>query len=262
MPADKIYIDSKGYEAFVKYDKNDAVEYDTILKFTAVYHRYNYMYGGVEKTITFEKVFGSNSFTDEMPILNTYHMYDTQDGIIISDELLCEMAESVLNDSYKQASLFFENDKAAHDAAEKLQDAGYIAVPSDTTYDPDAATVIMSIVSCVMLAFVWILAIVFLAFFINLCSSRTLGAFKGDMAIMRSMGIPVKVIRIGMYVRMLISLIPAFILVILTAILIFTTPKFNEYFVYLYAWQYATYKQIRKLFGESVKKSLKGGNAE
>ena len=37
--------------------------------------------------------------------------------------------------------------------------------------------------------------------------------FKGDMAIMRSMGIPVKVIRIGMYVRMLISLLPAFVVV-------------------------------------------------
>ena len=95
------------------------------------------------------------------------------------------------------------------------------------------------------------------------------------MAIMRSMGIQVKVIRVGMYVRMMISLIPAFILVSLTALLIFTSPKFNGYFVYLYAWQYAlifigmialtvrtTYKQIKKLFGESVKKSLKGGNAE
>ena len=148
-------------------------------------------------------------------------------------------------------------------------------MPSDTTYEPDAGTVISTILSCVMLVFVWILAIVFLAFFINLCSSRTLGAFKGDMAIMRSMGIQVRVIQIGMYVRMLISLIPAFILVALTAVLIFTTPKFNEFFVYLYAWQYAlifvgmialtvrtTYKQIKKLFGQSVKKSLKGGNAE
>ena len=95
------------------------------------------------------------------------------------------------------------------------------------------------------------------------------------MAIMRSMGIQVKVIRIGMYVRMLISLIPATILMILAAILIFTSPKFNEYFTYLYFWQYAliffgmllltvrvTYKQIRKLFGETVKKSLKGGEKE
>ena len=62
-----------------------------------------------------------------------------------------------------------------------------------------------------------LLGIVFLAFFINLCFSRTLGAFKGDMAIMRSMGIPVKVIRVGMYVRMLIALIPAYLTVMIAA---------------------------------------------
>jgi hypothetical protein len=171
--------------------------------------------------------------------------------------------------------LFFANDNKARAAAELLQEAGYIAVPSDTTYTPDAMTTVLNVISCLMLAFVWAISIIFLAFFINLCSSRTLGAFKGDMAIMRSMGIQVKVIRIGMYVRMLLSLIPAFIMVAATAVLIFTTPKFNEYFVYLYPWQYGviflgmiiltvriTYKQIRKLFRESVKKSLKGGDAE
>ena len=121
----------------------------------------------------------------------------------------------------------------------------------------------------------WLLAIVFLAFFINLCSGRTLGAFKNDMAIMRSMGIPVKVIRVGMYVRMLLSLIPAYIFVAVAAFVIFTTPTLNPYFVYLHAWQYAaifvgmliltirtTHKQIRTLFGESVKKSLRGGATE
>ena len=275
MPADKIYIDSGSYDGILKELEYSGKDYDLALNFVANYHKYNYQYGDEVKSMTFERSFTKGDVTREKPSHNTYFEYDTESGIFISDELLCEMAEEVLNESYKQASLFFKNDNEAHKAAERLQDAGYIAVPSDTTYEPDAATVIMSIVSCVMIAFVWVLAIVFLAFFINLCSSRTLGAFKGDMAIMRSMGIPVKVIRIGMYVRMLISLIPAFILVVLTAILIFTTPKFNEYFVYLYAWQYAlifigmialtvrtTYKQIRKLFGESVKKSLKGGSAE
>ena len=95
------------------------------------------------------------------------------------------------------------------------------------------------------------------------------------MAIMRSMGIQVRVIRIGMYARMLISLIPAFVLLFASAAFIFKSPELNEYFKYLYGWQYAlivvgmiiltartTYTQIRKLFGESVKKSLKGGSAE
>ena len=73
----------------------------------------------------------------------------------------------------------------------------------------------------------------------------------------------------------LIALIPAFILVSLAAICIFTSPTLNPYFVYLYAWQYALIfigmfllvwrvnrKQVKRLFGESVKKSLKGGDAQ
>ena len=159
-------------------------------------------------------------------------------------------------------------------ACDGLKEEGYIAVPSDTTYEPEALVVIMSIIASLMTAAAWILSIVFLSYFITICSSRSLEAFSGDMAIMRSMGIPVKVIRIGMYVRMLISLIPAVIFMAIAAILVFTVPKFNEFFVYLYPWQYAlmivgmlaittrvTYKQIAKLFGESVKKSLKGGDA-
>ena len=272
MPADKIYINSAEYRTTVG---KHGVDYKTSVDFTATYYQYNY-YGGMSaKSYVFEKSFTDADITDVKPSFNSYESWRGEEGIIISDELLCEIAENVLSKSYAQASLFFENDKAAHAAVVGLQDEGYIAVPSDTTYEPDAATVIAMVIACIMLAFVWGLAIVFLAFFINLCSSRTLGAFKGEMAIMRSMGIPVKVIRIGMYVRMLISLIPAFVIVALTAILIFTTPKFNEYFVYLYAWQYAlifvgmialtartTYNQIRKLFGESVKKSLKGGSEE
>lgn len=275
MESDKLFIDAPQYHAYIKNSNGTGSKYSAILDFTATYYNYNYHYGNSSTALKFQKTFTDADFTTERPVINTYNEYDTSGGIIISDELLYQIAEGVLSNSYKQASLFFDNDAEAHRAAEKLQDAGYIAVPSDTTYDPDAATTILSILSCLMLSFVWVLSIVFLAFFINLCSGRTLGAFKGDMAIMRSMGIGVKVIRIGMYVRMLLSLIPAFILVIATAIFIFTSPKFNGYFVYLYAWQYAlifagmifltiriTHKQIRKLFGESVKKALKGGAAE
>jgi hypothetical protein len=93
------------------------------------------------------------------------------------------------------------------------------------------------------------------------------------MAIMRSMGISVKAIRIAMYARMLLSLIPAAIAMVFCAYFVYTSPKLNEYFAFLYPWQYAlivlgmlilttriTYKQVKKLFGESVKKSLKRGD--
>ena len=194
--------------------------------------------------------------------------------VILSPAVAREMAERVLAESYGQFSLFYADDKAAEAGVQQLLAAGYIAVPSDTVYTPDPASTVVTVLLSLALGVVWIMAILFLAFFINLCSARSLGAFGGDMAIMRSMGIPVRVIRIAMYMRMLLSLIPAYVLVALSAVLIFTTPKFNEYFVYLYAWQYAliflgvllltlriTYLQVRRLFGESVKKSLRGGTA-
>lgn len=274
MPAGKIYIDSPSYDEMLKLGTVDGARYSTTVRFVTHYRKYNYYYEDSDREMTFERTFTEEDITSVNPTGAFASESSYVHRLILSDELIREMAETVLNDSYKQVSLFFANDRAAHLAAEKIQEAGYIAVPSDTTYEPDAWTVIMTVMSSVMMAVMWLLAIVFLAFFIHLCTSRSLGAFKGDMAIMRSMGIPVKVIRVGMYVRMLIALIPAFALTILTAILIFTSPKLNSYFVYLYAWQYAliflgmlfltvrvTHKQIRKLFGESVKKSLKGGDA-
>ena len=123
--------------------------------------------------------------------------------------------------------------------------------------------------------FGWLLDVVFIAFFVNLCSSRTIETFRGELAVMRSMGIPVKVIRVAMYVRMLLSLIPALVCLALCAALIYTVPQANALFPYLHAWQYAilcvgmllvtvrvTHKQIRRLFRQSVKKALKGGDAE
>ena len=273
IPADKIYIDSPAYQSYVKANNN----YTANVSYSSQYTQYRYEYGDSTKTYTFEKSFTNSDITNEKPTVSaTFDGFEKADNtIIISDEIICEIAESVLSKSYKQASLFFENDKAAHSAAELMQDKGYIAVPADTTYEPDSLTTILTLLGCIMLVFMWGISITFLAFFINLCSSRTLAAFKGDMAIMRSMGIQVKVIRIAMYVRMLIALIPAFILVVASAILIFTTPTFNKFFVYLYPWQYliifigmialtvkTTHSQIKKLFGQSVKKSLKGGNAE
>ena len=273
MEKDKIYINPKLFEDLKELE--DGATYNTTVDFSAIYYNYDYYYGDSSESLVFAKSFKNEDITDKKPTVANKFEHNMGNCVFISDELLCQMAESVLNNSYKQVSLFFENDSEAHEAAKRLHEAGYIAVVSDTTYEPDAFTTITTVISCLMTAISWVLSILFLAFFINLCSARALGAFKGDMAIMRSMGIPVNAIRVGMYVRMLISLVPAFIMVVLTAILIYTTPKFNGLFVYLYAWQYAlifigmialtariTYKQIRKLFGETVKKSLKGGGAE
>ena len=72
------------------------------------------------------------------------------------------------------------------------------------------------------------------------------------------------------------NVIICLVLVVVAANIIYRSPMLSKYFsLYLYPWQYAvlflgmllltlrvTHKQIRRLFGESVKKSLKGGAAE
>ena len=270
MPSDKVYVDSSSYRKLLgEYDNITSVE----AVYSAKYNNYNYFFDSEATTMSFERKFTNSELTNEKPIVKDKDDYSKKDRLIISDELVREIAESVLDGAYKQSSLFFDNDELAHSAAEKLKDAGYIAVTADTTYEPSALNVIVEIMLSLLYAFAWIVSILFLGFFINVCSSRTLGAFKGDLAIMRSMGIPVDVIRIGMYARMLISLLPAFLGVILLSVLIFTVPKFNELFTYLYAWQYGviflgmllltsfiTHRQIKRLFGESVKRSLRGGD--
>lgn len=243
------------------------------LNFTSSYYNYDYYSYNSEQNITFSRRLTENDLTLETAA--DVYGYTDSTTAVVSTALLRDIAESVLADSYRQTSLFFENDKAAHNAAAALREEGYVAVPSDTTYTPDAYETLSSMMTGVLMVAVWLLSIVFLAFFINLCSSRTLSAFKSDMAVMRSMGIPAKVIRIGMYVRMLMALIPAFVLAVVTAVLIYTVPQFNSIFAFLYPWQYVliffgmiamtlriTHKQIRRLFGESVKKALRGGATE
>ena len=270
----KAYISSKEYLSLI--ESAEAGDCEIAASFSAVYYSYDYNYGAESKSITFKHNFTSDELTTVKPEIKQYGYYDSSyESIIISDELILKIAESVLDQSYRQFSLFFENDEEAAAAADALRAEGYVAVPADTTYTPDAESTILGLLSAIALGAVWFVAVAFLAFFINLCSGRVLGAFKSDMAIMRSMGIPVRVIRIGMYVRMMLALIPSFVALAGMAYLIFTSPKLNPIFVYLYAWQYAlivigmilltlltTRKQVRRLFGESVKKSLKGGNAQ
>ena len=80
------------------------------------------------------------------------------------------------------------------------------------------------------------------------------------------------VIKVGMYTRMLLCLIPGVIFTTLIVIFIYLNPSTNPLFRFLYYYHYlaiffgmllltllTTRRQIKKLFNESVKKSLKGG---
>ncbi len=262
------------FSGFAIAGKNVKAEAIGSVTLQAVYYTYDYVnadsYGEKERIQTWTLDTAQMKTEDPAP-------YSDQNSytLIVGGDLAASLAAEYLSLSYRQASLFFGSDRAAKKAAEKMCGDGFIAVTSDTAYSPDPAETILATVLAIFTLFEWVLVVLFLAFFINLCSSRTIGTFRGDLAIMRSMGIPVKVIRVAMYVRMLLSLIPACILLAVCSVLVYTIPQANAIFPYLHLWQYlilavgmllitlrVTHKQIRRLFGQSVKKALKGGNAE
>ena len=268
-----IRVDS-GYSGFAIAGKNLKAETIGSVTLQAAYYVDNYIsadsYGEKERVQTWTLDTAQMKLEDSAPYSdpNSY-------TLTIGGDLAASLAAEYLSLSYRQASLFFENDRAAEKAAEKMCGDGFIAVTSDTAYSPDPSETRLTTVLAIFTLFEWVLVVLFLAFFINLCSSRTIGTFRGDLAIMRSMGIPVKVIRVAMYVRMLLSLIPACVLLAVCSVLVYTIPQANAIFPYLHLWQYlilavgmllitlrVTHKQIRRLFGQSVKKALKGGNAE
>lgn len=268
LPTGKAHIDISNYTSSVK--PGD----DTVL---ALYSSYVVNQDG--ESIIFEDVraYENDDITNIRPseytiLKKAIGMYGMREGVYISADDMCDMAEDIISVSYRQASLFFESDKRAREVAKELNKGEYTAVSSDTTFDPPAMEVIERTVLNVFMLFVWLIAIIFLAFFINICTRRTMDAFKGDMAIMRSMGIPVKTVKISIYARMLFSLLPSFVFIAVAATVIFLTPMLNKLFVFLHAWQYVliflgmvlltlrvTRLQIKRLFDKSVKKSLKGG---
>ncbi|MBQ7879960.1 MAG: hypothetical protein IJ317_04865, partial [Clostridia bacterium] len=271
LPSGTAYFADSLYAEWKKsYDSSYSdIQWKTELSLSV---RFSENFTSYSTTITKE-----NAVVDKAPNLVTANPYagdrnENKSQIYLSTDLVNELAEAAMSSSYRQASLFFGSDKAAANAAKKLSAAGYIAVPSYTERGVDPVESLLTAVEkCVMLL-VWLVAVLFLGLFVYLCTARAIGAFKGDLAIMRSMGISASVVRVSLYARMLIALLPAFLLIVAAALTVFLTPALNGYFVYLYAPHYAflfggmlfmtvfvTRRQIRKLFKTTVKKSLKGG---
>ncbi len=195
------------------------------------------------------------------------------DFVALSPDLLMDfLYEHYFTKAYTQASLFFENDRVAHGKVEALRDLGYIAVVSDETVTLEASELLLNRILFVVALFSWAVTVIFAAMVLALCSSRAMNAIRGDIAIMRSMGIPTAVVKVSIYIQTLIALIPAFIVTAVAAVVVYTNPVTNAKFAFLHAGEYAllavalvaiafvlSHKQAAKMFNESVKKTLKGG---
>ena len=194
--------------------------------------------------------------------------------IYISRDIADAMFENLREPNYMQASLFFGSDSRAEKAAEELQGKGYFTMLSSHTYERGEDIILSLFINIFMIGF-WLVTLLFLGLFLYVCSARAIVAKRGDIAILRSMGIENKVIKISMYAQTAIAMIPSFVVLFFTAVLIYTSPWLNPMFPFMHAHQYAlillgmvlinlyiSRKYNKKMFKESVRKTLKGGAKE
>lgn len=194
--------------------------------------------------------------------------------IYVSNEVAEKLVDTAISNNYTQGSLFYSNDMEANSKVSDLRNLGYVGVPSDATC-ANENTIILAYITAIFMIFLWVLMIAFLALFLSLCSSRVITSKKGDLAILRSMGIKNNVVKISMYVQMLISVIPSIIVLIISSLCIYLSPNLNPIVPFMHAPQYMmiilgiilitlllTYRYNKKMFSESVRKTLKGGQRE
>ncbi len=280
IPADSIYIDNE----LINMSIDQCREFSITLSAKARYARGNRSEGDYETMERYEDLFSVGEKEDLTETVFTKDRIVTKKGdfrvaamkrrltILIGEDVAKHLMEKAVEGEYNQISLFFKSDRAAAKAAKILNGNGYVALTTKETYRPGFMAMIELVLECFLLGVVWFLIVTFIAFFVNLCSHKTVEAFRDDLTIMRSMGIPVKVIRIGIYVRMFLALVPSFILIPVVAYIIYHIPTWNMRLYYITPWHYVflylgmifitlrvTKKQIKNLFAGSVKKSLKGG---
>ena len=222
----------------------------------------------VSKFVT--KDFDNSYLVNNFERLDSYYGYDNV--VYVSYSLIKDMLDEALTKSYRQASLIYQNNIEAKRAANNLSAGEYIAVYAKTKVANESLDVILKTVMNLFSFIGVLITLLFIAFFINLCTGRSIMTLKPDMSIMRSMGIDVKTIKTAMYVRVIISLIPGYIILAIIACLVYMTPSINSSFVFLHFGEYllivlgtlliailVARKHIKKLFNQSVKTSLIGG---
>ena len=184
------------------------------------------------------------------------------------------MFEGMMNPDdgiYNQASLIFSSNAKAKKAAKTIMKDGYLACHSKETFSPGTLDIVERILAGGWSFILWCMAIAFLIFFVNLCTHRSLDVIKNDLTIYRSMGISVRVIKISLFMRMYVSVIPGLIVTTVLAFFAYLSPNYNNMFRFLHAGDYimivlgillittfVTRRQIKRLFEDSVKKTLKG----
>ena len=278
LEPDKIYCANEPFSKKLK----EGGAFEFTLKGTGTFvrgYKGRFEYPSLMKDYNSERTYGNKDLTDVFTgeISRMYRIYCVKEEylvLIVGTKVMEDMFRDAVEGVYAQASLMFDNDEDAKKASDILRNDGYMAITTDETYSPDMNTLVELILTGVMLGVLWFVIILLIIFVINLCTNRSVEAFRGDLAIMRSMGIPVRVIKIGMYVRMGLALLPALLLIpvlryvvyhntLLSLVLRYLSPAHYVFLIVgliFMTWR-VTRKQVRNLFRTSVKASLRGGDA-
>lgn len=285
------YVTSSDYKTInnIKHDveKQGISTLDLSFTFTKNSHtsaqkNYSYSYGSAE--LIADKCAVSSSSVN----LDTKYDYAENEVVVVDKytgsyggvelHVSADIAKAIFDNLrapyYTQSSLFFTNDSRAEKSIDTLQEKGYFAMLSSHTYER-GEEIILSLFGTLFLTGFWLVTLLFLGLFLYVCSARAIVAKRGDIAILRSMGIENKVIKISMYAQTAIAMLPSFLVLAIVATVIYTSPWLNPMLPFMQAWQYAlillgmillnlyiSRKYNRKMFKESVRKTLKGGAKE
>lgn len=212
------------------------------------------------------------------------------DTLYVSRDLWDEIYATIAKE-YRQGSLFFANDRAASNARTTLAeltedvikdltaeekaalDTGYFAVTSDA-YHTSGTQAVFSFFTNIFRYAAWIMLVLFLGLFLTLCYSRGINALRGDLGILRSMGISAGTIRVASYAQAFYAMTPAILILGIAAAVLYRLPVTNSIFPFMHARHYvlillgAIFLCVRvarrynqKVFSQSVRKTIKGGAA-
>lgn len=192
--------------------------------------------------------------------------------IFVSTEFLNKLTEDLLSSSVTQSSLFFSSDAEAKQAIQIIKDSGLAYFMSDAKANIPFED-ISNALSYFGMVILTVFCLIFLALFVIICTTRAVMSTKDDVAVLRSMGIRSSVLKAAFVFRMMLSLVPACILLTVTAFIVYLNPTSNKYVPFLHARDYmfiffgmltvtllVTMNFVKRIFKVSVRRALKEGD--
>lgn len=210
------------------------------------------------------------SAVQDLKILKDKCTTDSFNQLIIytSPELAIDLSNKTAAGN-TQSTIIFDSDSIAESKLLEIRSKGYDTLLSNSVYN-DSMTQILTWINVIFRIAFWIAIILFIGFFLSVCTGRAIVSKISDVAILRSMGIKVRTIKLSLYIQMLFSCIPSLILLSAAALLLYTNPITNPMFPYLYWYEYLmivvgiifmsfimTKRLNKKMFKGSVRKTMK-----